>query len=159
MSAIAAGDLERPFRVPARRDEVGALRSRLRDDPASTEAADRLAESIDQVLVQLRGTGHRLFPSILRNRAHALGGRLRLWSAPGESTQVSAVLPTGIAEAVTVASDSVRDPVEVEADRSDAPVEGELFGQTELAEDRGGVFLDGTLGDGQLPGDGRVPPS
>ncbi len=144
-SAIAAGDLERPFVVPDRRDEIGtlaraleemrrelraqlqviadqagdlqeaarrivgaqdrerqrvasdlhdglqhqlvvlrmqtgAMRDRGRGHPALVAGCDDLARSIDQILEQVRSTGHRLFPSILRDRGlaaalHSLASR------------------------------------------------------------------------------------
>lgn len=144
-SAIAAGDLERPFVVPDRQDELGtlaraleemrrelraqlqiiaeqagelqeaarriigaqdrerqrvaldlhdglqhqlvvlrmqagAMRDRCRGEPDLVTGCDDLAGSIDQILEQLRSTGHRLFPSILRDRGlaaalHSLASR------------------------------------------------------------------------------------
>lgn len=87
----------------------------------------------------------------LRDRVNALGGSLRIVAAPGEGTRVTALLPVGPPSVPELAS------LEVEQDRSDTPVEVELLGEPELAEDRVGVLLDGTVADGQLPGDGGVP--
>jgi hypothetical protein len=88
----------------------------------------------------------------MRDRVQALGGSLALRSSGQHGTRVDAVFPLDGPRSVVAA-------LEVEQDRGDAPVEVGLLGQPELAEDRVGVLLDGPFGDGQLPGDGRVPPA
>ena len=62
------------------RMQAGALRDRCRDDRDLAESCEELAGSIDQILDQVRSTGHRLFPSILRDRGlaaalHSLAAR------------------------------------------------------------------------------------
>jgi signal transduction histidine kinase len=93
--------------------------------------------------------GHRGLQN-LRDRVNALEGTLQVLSAPGEGTSIRALLPR---------SPGVVPPLEVEEDRSDATVEVELFGEPELAEDRVGVLLDRSFGDGQVPRDRGVPPT
>jgi signal transduction histidine kinase len=96
----------------------------------------------------------------MRDRVNALGGSLQVLSGPGEGTSVTAVFPIEpepTREDAAVASGGRT--LEVEQDGGDPPVEVELLGEPELAEDRVGVLLDRTVGDRQLPGDGRVPPT
>lgn len=51
------------------RMQVGVARAQLADDPDQLDAVTAsLAASIDNLLDQLRSTGHQLFPSILRDR-------------------------------------------------------------------------------------------
>jgi signal transduction histidine kinase len=51
------------------RMQVGVARAQLADDPARLDTVTAsLAASIDNLLDQLRSTGHQLFPSILRDR-------------------------------------------------------------------------------------------
>jgi signal transduction histidine kinase len=87
----------------------------------------------------------------MRDRVSALGGTLRIVSAVGEGTTVSALIPVDEA--------SVGGALEVEQDGGDASVELELLGEAELPEDGVGVLLDGALRDGQVAGDRRVPPA
>jgi signal transduction histidine kinase len=89
----------------------------------------------------------------MRDRVQALGGALRLHTGPGQGTVVEADFP--LAEELP---GSAGGALEVEQHRGDAPVEVELLGEPELAEDRVRVLLDGAVGDGQLPRDGGVPP-
>jgi signal transduction histidine kinase len=88
----------------------------------------------------------------MRDRVQALGGSLALRSSGAHGTRVDAVFPLDGPRSVVAA-------LEVEQDRRDPSVEVGLLGESELAEDRVGVLLDGPFGDGQLPGDGRVPPA
>jgi signal transduction histidine kinase len=70
-------------RLVVLRMQVGAARSRLRDDPdAVDEVTGELATSIDRVLDELRATAQAVYPSILRDRG--LGGALR--SLAGRTT-------------------------------------------------------------------------
>lgn len=85
----------------------------------------------------------------LQDRVGALGGTLELTSAPGAGTTVRVRIPVG----------SAGGALQVEEHRGDAPVEVDLLGQTQLAEDGVGVLLDRPVGDGQLPGDGGVAPA
>jgi signal transduction histidine kinase len=63
-------------RLVVLRMQVGAARTRLRDDPdAIDEVTEDLASSIDEVLGELRATAQAVYPSILRDRG--LGGALR----------------------------------------------------------------------------------
>jgi signal transduction histidine kinase len=96
----------------------------------------------------------------MRDRVNALGGSLQVISGPGEGTAVTAVFPidTGPAEERGPGG-SAGGALEVEQDGGDTPVEVELLGEPQLAEDRVGVLLDRAVGDRQLPGDGRVPPA
>jgi signal transduction histidine kinase len=105
----------------------------------------------------------------MRDRVNALGGSLQLLSGPGEGTAVTAVFPledrsldVGDPDGPSVvegAPGSAGGALEVEQDRRDPAVELELLREAELAEDGVGVLLDGPVGDRQLPGDGRVPPT
>jgi signal transduction histidine kinase len=62
-------------RLVVLRMQVGLARTQLREDPQRVgEVTDRLADSIDELLDELRATGQALFPSILRDRG--LGGAL-----------------------------------------------------------------------------------
>lgn len=88
----------------------------------------------------------------MRDRVQALRGRLTVRSSPGSGTRVEAVFPLTPASSVVAA-------LEVEQDGRHPSVEVGLLGQPELAEDGVGVLLDRSLGHGQLPGDGRVPPT
>ena len=99
------------------------------------------------------GTGHRGGLLHMRDRVQALGGVLDVTSAPGEGTRVDATFP------LTGRRGSVVGALQVEQDGGDPPVEVDLLGQPQLAEDRVGVLLDGAVGDRQLPGDRRVPPA
>jgi signal transduction histidine kinase len=97
----------------------------------------------------------------MRDRVNALGGSLQVRSGPGEGTSVTASFPLegaqpGVPEDLGAADGSVGRALEVEQDRGDAPVEVELLGEPELAEDGVGVLLDGPVGDRQLPRDGGV---
>jgi signal transduction histidine kinase len=87
----------------------------------------------------------------MRDRVSALGGTLEIVSVVGEGTTMTALIPVG--------DDSVGGALEVEQDGSDATVELELLGEAELPEDGVGVLLDGAFRDGQVAGDGRVPPA
>ncbi|MCC5947185.1 MAG: HAMP domain-containing protein [Nitriliruptoraceae bacterium] len=101
----------------------------------------------------------------MRDRVNALRGTLTVASRPGSGTRVEALFPlpgaqqpeAGTSSHVRAAR-SVARALEEEEHGGDAAVEVEVLRQAELAEDGVGVFLDGTLRDGQLPGDGRVPP-
>ncbi len=84
----------------------------------------------------------------LQDRVRALGGTLEVASTPGEGTTVRVRIPVG----------SAGGALQVEEHGGDAPVEVDLLGQAELAEDGVGVLLDRAVGDGQLPGDGGVAP-
>lgn len=113
---------------------------------SATVADDELVLSVrddglgfDVDAADARGLDH------LRDRARAVGGVLRIRSTPGRGTVVTAVLPT-----------SVPRPLEEEQDGGDAPVEVELLGEAELAEDGVGVLLDRPLADDELARDGRV---
>jgi signal transduction histidine kinase len=65
------------------RMQVGLARKQLHDDPERLqEVTDRLAGMIDELLVELRTTGHDLFPSILSDRG--LGGALFSLAARSE---------------------------------------------------------------------------
>ena len=99
------------------------------------------------------GGGHRGGLLHMRDRAQSLGGVLDVTSAPGEGTQVDATFP------LSARRGSVVGALQVEQHGGDPPVEVDLFGHPQLAEDRVGVLLDGPVGDRQLPGDGRVPPA
>jgi signal transduction histidine kinase len=99
------------------------------------------------------GDGHTGGLVHMRDRVHALGGTLRLQTAPAQGTVVEAVFPLPERER------SAGGTLEVEQDGGDPPVEVELLGEPELAEDRVRVLLDGTVGDRQLPRDGGVPPA
>lgn len=96
--------------------------------------------------------GHRGGLTHMRDRVQALGGTLALRSSPEAGTRVDAVFPLEGPWSVVAA-------LEVEQDRRDPPVEVGLLREPELAEDRVRVLLDGPVGDGQLPGDRRVPPA
>lgn len=96
--------------------------------------------------------GHRGGLTHMRDRVQALGGSLALRSSPATGTRVDAVFPLR-------GTGSVVGPLQVEQDRRDPTVEVGLLGEAELAEDRVRVLLDGAVGDGQLPRDGRVPPA
>lgn len=85
----------------------------------------------------------------LQDRVSALGGTLELTSAPGAGTTVRVRIPVG----------SAGGALQVEEHRGDAPVEVDLLGQAQFAEDGVGVLLDRPVGDGQLPGDGGVAPA
>jgi signal transduction histidine kinase len=114
------------------------------------------------------GQGHTGGIVHMRDRVNALGGSLQLLSGPGEGTAVTAVFPLddgagGTGDQPPTAASatgpgSARGALEVEQDGRDPAVELELLGEPELAEDGVGVLLDGSVGDRQLPGDGRVPP-
>lgn len=96
----------------------------------------------------------------LRDRVRALDGRLAVTSRPGAGSRVEAVLPAELAGLPgTPDTRSVGGPLEVEQHRSDPPVEVDLLGQPELAEDGVAVLLDRPLGEGQLPGDRGVAPA
>jgi signal transduction histidine kinase len=105
----------------------------------------------------------------MRDRVNAVGGSLQVLSGPGEGTAVTAVFPLddGSLGVEGPASPSVGagapgsagGALEVEQDGRDPAVELELLREPELAEDGVGVLLDGSVGDRQLPGDGRVPPA
>jgi signal transduction histidine kinase len=95
----------------------------------------------------------------MRDRVNAVGGTLALRSAPAQGTSVSAVFPLDADAELTVLSGSPGGALQVEQDGGDTPVELELLREPELAEDGVGVLLDRPVGDAQLPGDGRVPPS
>ena len=99
------------------------------------------------------GGGHRGGLLHMRDRVQALGGVLDVTSAPGEGTRVDATFP------LAGRRGSVVGALQVEQDGGDPAVEVDLLGEPELAEDRVGVLLDGAVGDGQLPGDRRVPPA
>ncbi len=99
------------------------------------------------------GTGHRGGLLHMRDRVQALGGVLDVTSAAGEGTRVDATFP------LAGRSGSVVGALQVEQDGGDPTVEIDLLRQPQLPEDRVGVLLDGPVGDGQLPGDGRVPPA
>lgn len=99
------------------------------------------------------GTGHRGGLLHMRDRAQALGGVLDVTSAPGEGARVDATFP------LRGRKGSVVGALQVEEDGGDAPVEIDLLRQPQLPEDRVGVLLDRAIGDGQLPGDRRVPPA
>ncbi len=107
----------------------------------------------DGVGFDAHGGGHRSGLLHMRDRVQALGGVLDITAAPGEGTRVDATLP------LSGRPGSVVGALQVEQDRGDASVEVDLLRQPELAEDRVGVLLDGSVADGQLPGDGRVPPA
>jgi len=245
------------------RMQVGVARAQLADDPEQLDTVTAsLAASIDNLLDQLRSTGHQLFPSILRDRGlgpalfslasradipldvtlhpdplprldpeveingyfllseavlnalkhadagrvsirithevdqlrvvaeddgigfqvgstgragglvhmrdrvNALRGTLQVSSQPGRGTRIEALLPLSgrdddapTAASYDAAVRSVTRALEVEQHGGDAPVELEVLGQAQLAEDGVGVFLDGPVGDRQFPGDGGVPPS
>jgi len=89
----------------------------------------------------------------MADRVQALGGVLDLTAAPGEGTRVDAAFPLEPDGASVVGA------LQVEQDRSDAPVEVDLLSQTELAEDRVRMLLDGPVGDGELARDRGVPPT
>jgi signal transduction histidine kinase len=109
-------------------------------------------------------TGHAGGVVHMRDRVNALGGSLQVRSRPGEGTSVDARFPLegGLphpSEDVGVEGGSVGRALQVEQDRGDAPVEVELLGEPELAEDGVGVLLDRPIGDGELPRDGGVAPA
>lgn len=81
----------------------------------------------------------------MRDRVHALGGRLRVVPIPAEGTRIEAVLPL-----------SDQRPLQEEQHRGDPAVEVDLLGEAELPEDGVGVLLDGSVGDRQLPSDGEI---
>jgi signal transduction histidine kinase len=99
------------------------------------------------------GPGHRGGLVHMRDRVNAMGGSLQLVSRPGEGTRVTAVFP------LTREAGSVGRSLEVEQHGGDPAVEVDLLGETELPEDGVRVLLDRSVGDGELPGDGRVPSS
>jgi signal transduction histidine kinase len=128
-----------PHRIEVRvRRETDALRVEVTDD----------GRGFDPATVERLGGLQNL-----RDRVNALGGSLRIAARPGEGVQVTALLPLGPDGAAAGQITAL----EVEEDGGDAPVEVELLGQSELAEDGVGVLLDRPLADGELPGDGGVP--
>jgi signal transduction histidine kinase len=88
----------------------------------------------------------------MRDRVNALQGSVQLVSRPGEGTRVEALFPLPAAKSVAGA-------LEVEQHGGHTAVELDLLAQTELAEDGVRVLLDRTVGDGELPSDGGVPPA
>jgi signal transduction histidine kinase len=109
-------------------------------------------------------TGHAGGVVHMRDRVNALGGTLQVRSGPGEGTSVDASFPldartSGATDVGGPVDGSVGRALQVEEDRGDAPVEVELLGEPELAEDGVGVLLDRPVGDRQLPRDGGVAPS
>jgi signal transduction histidine kinase len=130
----------------------------------------RVVVEDDGIGFEPRARGHRGGLVHMRDRVNAMGGSLEIATGPGEGTTVTAVFPLparaeGGTEVVgrtapTAGSQpgSAAGALEVEQDRGDAAVEVELLGQAELPEDGVGVLLDRSIGDGELPGDGRVPP-
>lgn len=82
------------------------------------------------------------------DRALALGGHLDVDAAPGRGTRVTAVFP--------LARGSVPRALQEEEHGGDAAVEVGALGESEFAEDRVGVLLDGPLGDHELVGDRGV---
>jgi len=99
------------------------------------------------------GQDHRGGLRHMADRVQALGGVLDLTAAPGEGTRVDAAFP------LERNPGSVVGALQVEQDRSNAAVEVDLLSETELAEDRVRVLLDGAVGDGELPRDRGVPPA
>lgn len=77
----------------------------------------------------------------LHDRARAVGGELRVRSAPGAGTRVHARIPLG------TAGDGAWRALEEEQDRGDPSVEVEFFGDAELSEDRVGMLFDRTRTD------------
>lgn len=98
------------------------------------------------------GLGHRGGLVHMSDRVQALGGTLRVRSAPGRGTRVEAAFPLHGSHSAVAA-------LEEEEDRRHPPVEVGLLGEVELAEDGVGVLLDRALRDGQLARDRRVPPA
>lgn len=88
----------------------------------------------------------------MRDRVNARKGSVQLVSRPGEGTRVEALFPLPAAESPTGS-------LEVEEHGGHAAVELDLLAQTKLAEDGVRVLLDRTVGDGELPSDGGVPPA
>jgi signal transduction histidine kinase len=88
----------------------------------------------------------------LRDRVNALGGSLRVVAAPGEGVRVTALLPL---EAPAVGGGQVA-ALQVEEDGGDPPVQVELLGEAELAEDGVGVLLDRPVADAEVTRDGGV---
>lgn len=82
----------------------------------------------------------------MRDRAHALGGRVRI-DSDGNGTTVRATLPVDA---------SVDRALQVEQDGRDTSVQLEVLLESELLEDRIDVLLDRSLGDVEGLGDGPV---
>lgn len=99
------------------------------------------------------GQDHRGGLRHMADRVQALGGVLDLTAAPGEGTRVDAAFPLEAGGASVVGA------LQVEQDRGDAPVEVDLLGEAELAEDGVRVLLDGSVGDGEFARDRGVPPT
>lgn len=110
---------------------AGELRVTVKDDGRGFDVDRSLRSS---------GMNH------MHDRASAVGGTLRVRSSPASGTTITAIIPVSVAGAL-----------EEEEDGGDTPVEVDLLGQPELAEDGVGVLLDGPFGDEQIPGDGGVP--
>lgn len=115
------------------------------DETVGIEVRDR-GPGFDPEQVRHSGLQH------LRDRVNALAGTLQVSAAPGEGTVVRARLPRSAPADVAAA-------LEVEQHGGDPSVQVELLRQAELAEDGVGVLLDRPVGDGQVPRDGRVPPT
>lgn len=134
-NALKHADAERIVVTAQHEGEV--LRIRVEDDGRGFDPGD---------------DGHRGGLVHMRDRVNALGGSLQLLSAPDQGTTVTALFPLA-------AEPSVAGTLEVEQDGRDTPVELELLGEAELAEDGVGMLLDRSIRDRQVPRDRGVPPS
>jgi signal transduction histidine kinase len=127
----------------------------------------RVAASLerDHVRVEVADDGRGFDPSAvaaasglqhLRDRVNALGGTLQIVAAPGQGTQVRALLPLPQPEWTDGTPSAA---LEIEQDSRDAPVDLDVLREAELAEDGVDVLLDRPFADRQRPRDGNVAPS